>query len=78
VFDLDETLIHSVVCKKDHPDALEIAIEGTKTYVKILPIKKNKLRVNIRPFMYEFLHEMKKLYDLCIYTASQAPYANAI
>jgi hypothetical protein len=40
VFDLDETLIHSVLCKKDHPDALEIAIEGTKTYVKILPIKK--------------------------------------
>jgi hypothetical protein len=40
VFDLDETLIHSVVCKKGHPEALEIAIEGTKTYVKILPIKK--------------------------------------
>lgn len=68
VFDMDETLIHSVACIKNDPGAIEIMISTGKSYLKI----------NKRPFMYEFLDEMKKMYDLAIYTASQGSYAKCI
>lgn len=68
MFDLDETLIHTELLSEYKPDSIELNMEGKIAYIKI----------NIRPFMYEFLNEMIKLFDLCIYTASQDFYAKAI
>lgn len=36
------------------------------------------MKINIRPFVYQFLEEMKKYYNIVLFTASQKNYAEKI
>lgn len=67
-FDLDETLIHTEILIRPSSDSVEFVIDGIRTDIKL----------NVRPYMYEFLNEIKKYYDLCVFTASQSSYAKTV
>ncbi|CAI2379116.1 unnamed protein product [Moneuplotes crassus] len=76
VFDMDETLIHCVPysCYKDKPEMIEecdVSID-----CDIGP--DNKLYVNIRPYIIEALREIKKEYQIIVFTASVQQYADPI
>lgn len=69
VLDLDETLVHS--CFQPVPNSdfiIPIVIEGVKHTVYVLK----------RPFVDDFLYEMSKIYEIVIFTASVALYANPL
>lgn len=36
------------------------------------------MKINLRPFVYQFLDEMKEYYNLVLFTASQKSYARKI
>lgn len=65
VLDLDETLIHSV--SKDEICQVTISDEGGCA-----------IRMNIRPYVREFLENMSKFYHIYVYTASTKSYAQPI
>lgn len=70
VLDLDETLIH---CNTSGSENVDI----------ILPIKfptgeKIEAPINIRPYVREFLAEMNNYYEIIVFTASHACYANVV
>ena len=70
ILDLDETLVHSSF--KNFPFAPDLLLK--------IPLDKKIYFVNvlIRPYVYEFLNEMSKYYELIIFTASVSTYANAL
>ena len=72
VFDLDETLIHGVVNTQNY--------ENKDNLLSItLPSKKiAKIGVNIRPHWEEAIQRISKLYNIVIYTASHASYADSV
>ena len=72
VFDLDETLIHGVVNTQNY--------ENKNNLLNItLPSKKiAKIGVNIRPHWEEAIQRISKLYNIVIYTASHASYADSV
>jgi len=69
--DLDETLVHC--CNYDI---------GERSYHFMVSYMTNKgmvnAKINLRPFLYEFLQSVSKHYDIVIYTASSRDYALAI
>lgn len=72
IFDLDETLIHCISEKQVKSDT------GSSTFVDadvVLAIKywdgDEQLPINIRPFFKEWLKEIKKEYQIIIFTASK-------
>ena len=72
VFDLDETLIHGVVNTQNYRNKDNILSI-------ILPSKKiAKIGVNIRPHWEEAIQRISKLYNIVIYTASHASYADSV
>jgi len=68
IMDLDETLITSC-SKRDNPDKV-LEPEGCDD--------KTPIMIKIRPFAREFLKKMKEQYEILVFTASTAPYADAI
>lgn len=70
ILDLDETLVHSSFKPFPfHPDiGLHIAVNNKTHTVNVLK----------RPYVNEFLSKMSQLYELVIFTASVAPYANPL
>jgi len=68
VLDLDETLVHSSFQPVDCSFAISIELDGTQYGVSVLK----------RPFVDEFITECAKLYELVIFTASLAEYANPV
>ena len=72
VFDLDETLIHGIVNTQKY--------ENKENIISIiLPSKKvAKIGVNIRPHWEEAIIRISKLYNIVIYTASHASYADSV
>ncbi len=71
--DLDETLIHC--CNFDPPEM--------QNYQSIVNYKSDKgayitAKINVRPFVTEFLKDVSKYYDVVIYTASEREYAMAV
>jgi len=70
ILDLDETLVHSSF--KNFPFTPDLLLK--------IPLDKNIYFVNVlvRPYVYEFLNEMSKYYELIIFTASVSTYANAL
>jgi len=68
VLDLDETLVHSSFMPIDCSFAISIELDGSQYGVSVLK----------RPFVDEFITECAKLYELVIFTASLAEYANPV
>lgn len=69
VLDLDETLVHSSFTQINKPDiTLNVDIESSKCSIYVLK----------RPHLEEFLEGVSKLYEIVIYTASLAKYANPL
>lgn len=63
---MDETLIHSWFKPIKNPDiTLEVKIKN----------KFSKIYVLTRPYVYKFLKEVQKLYEIIIFTASVSTYA---
>jgi carboxy-terminal domain RNA polymerase II polypeptide A small phosphatase len=69
LLDLDETLVHSSFIKPDSFDAV-FMVDYNK---RQLPVY-----VNVRPFVQRFLKEMSKCYEIMIFTASIAKYADKV
>lgn len=67
VLDLDETLIHSTVNNTDKGELMSYYNEDKKLV---------KFRVIKRPYVDEFLKELKKYYTLILFTASERLYAD--
>lgn len=66
MLDLDETIIHSWFKKIKNPDIyLDINIKTNRSPIYVM----------VRPGAYEFLEEMKKYYEIVIFTASVSSYA---
>lgn len=69
VLDLDETLIHSSFRPVESADiVITVEIEGEHHYVY----------VRKRPFVDEFLERLAPLWELVVYTASMAKYADPL
>lgn len=69
VLDLDETLIHSSFRPVDNAEiVISVEIEGEYHYVY----------VRKRPYVDQFLERVSPLYELVVYTASVAKYANPL
>jgi len=68
VLDLDETLVHSSFQPIECSFAITIELDGAQYGVSVLK----------RPFVDEFIEECAKLYELVIFTASLAEYANPV
>jgi len=68
VLDLDETLVHSSFQKMECSFSLPINLGGIKYEVYVLK----------RPHVDEFIKECAKTYELVIFTASLAEYANPV
>lgn len=69
VLDLDETLVHSSFRPIDDADIIiTVEIEGENHFVY----------VRKRPFVDEFLARLAPIYELVVYTASVAKYANPL
>lgn len=62
--DLDETLIYSSR-DKIHLDSIKLK-------------SPNKGYINLRPFVHQFLEEVSKIFNLILYTAGEAFYAEQI
>ena len=71
--DLDETLIHC--CNFDPIEQQQCQYLISYRSDKGVPIA---VKINIRPFVLEFLIDVSKYYDIVIYTASEKEYANAV
>lgn len=69
VLDLDETLIHSCFRHVPNPD-ITITVEIDEHH--------HKVSVRKRPGVDEFLAQVAQLYEVVVYTASKAKYANPL
>ncbi|CAI2384167.1 unnamed protein product [Moneuplotes crassus] len=80
VFDLDETLIHSFHEKNiDSDTGSSKPIEADTVLIfDEDPENLLKLPINIRPFVKESLREIRKYYQIIIFTASEKTYADKI
>lgn len=75
ILDLDETLIHCFTPEEfdisPHVPDLNLQITGPED-------SSSTISISIRPYAYEFLDEMSKLFEIAIFTASSPLYANKI
>ena len=68
VLDLDETLVHASVEHTTHDVAFNVDMGS-----QIIPVF-----VKIRPFAREFLQRVATLFEVAVFTASLAPYADQV
>jgi RNA polymerase II subunit A small phosphatase-like protein len=69
VLDLDETLVHSTFEPTDDSDlVVRVTIEGSNYNVY----------VKMRPGLDEFLEEVAEYYEVVVFTASMAKYADPV
>ena len=82
LLDLDETLIHSEFRDSTNYKSLDKMKEKSKCYNRSFSYVENNYRyyfdIYFRPFLFDFLHEIKNYFDLAIFTASSKGYADAI
>lgn len=68
VLDLDETLVHASVEHTAHDVAFNVDLGA-----QIIPVY-----VKIRPFAKDFLRRVSALFEVAVFTASLAPYADQV
>lgn len=74
IFDLDETLIHSVddIHREKYEKLVAMHRDGN-------PVSNyNSIGFNIRPWAVECVKAAKRFYQVILWTASNKPYADAI
>lgn len=69
VLDLDETLVH---CHAERVDSCDFEFNVKMGTMELT------LSANLRPFLFEFLEEVSKLFEVVIFTASRREYACAL
>ncbi len=69
IFDMDETLIH---CLEDSSEKGDVSFEITVNNQNI------SIEVNLRPYVREMLGRLSKHYEIVVFTASYACYADKI
>lgn len=80
IFDMDETLIHWVPERIRPSDIEKSGVQKTDLLLKFKCSSKeiDYLPVNVRPFIREWILEIKKTYQVIIFTASKKGYADTI
>ena len=82
LLDLDETLIHSEFRHPSNYKSLDKLKENSKCYCRSFSYIENNYKyyfdIYFRPFLFDFLHEIKNYFDLAIFTASSKGYADTI
>jgi RNA polymerase II subunit A small phosphatase-like protein len=79
IFDMDETLIHCIPDRHLHSDTGSSAIKQTDVVLKFnYSDCVETLPVNIRPYIKECIMEIKKEYQVIVFTASKKEYADTI
>lgn len=75
LLDLDETLIHCFT-----PEEFDISPHVPDLNLQILgpDDQKSTISISIRPYAYEFLSSLSKLFEIAIFTASSPLYANKV
>ena len=68
VLDMDETLIHAIPDTKENIDPK--LKEEAHVQLDFVHGDVSKLFVNIRPYMLEWVHKLKEMYQIVIFTAS--------
>lgn len=70
LLDLDETLIHADFenLSPNHDEIISFNADGNEVFVGII----------LRPGVFEFLENLRKIFDIYIYTASKKEYADAV
>lgn len=71
ILDLDETLVHCFLNRNEF-----------RTYDSVLKVENEGMMLDvyckIRPFVHTFLKEASKMFEIVVFTASQASYANKV
>ena len=82
LLDLDETLIHSEFRDSSNYKYLDKMKENSKCYNRSFSYIENDYKyyfdIYFRPFLFDFLHEIKNYFELAIFTASSKRYADTI
>ena len=82
LLDLDETLVHSEFRHPSNFKSLDKLKENSKCYNRSFTYIENDYKyyfdVYFRPYLFDFLHEIKNYFDLAIFTASSKGYADTI
>ena len=73
VLDLDETLVH---CTDKENDDIFHKAESFVYRVETQDNGFHEYKVYIRPYLYEFLAQASKYFQLVIFTSSRSRYAN--
>jgi TFIIF-interacting CTD phosphatase-like protein len=72
IFDLDETLAHCVrKPREDMPPQVFLNVVDLRGQIR-------RVGFNIRPFTQEVLEAANKNYEVCVFTASNATYADTV
>ena len=82
LLDLDETLVHSELRHPSNYKSLDKLKENSKCYNRSFSYIENDYKyyfdIYFRPYLFDFLHEIKNYFDLAIFTASSKGYADTI
>ena len=82
LLDLDETLIHSEFRDSSNYKSLDRIKQNSKCYNRSFSYIDDNYQyyfdIYFRPFLFDFLHEIKNYFDLAIFTASSKGYADII
>ena len=82
LLDLDETLIHSEFRNPLNYKTLDKIKENSKCYNRSFSYIEDNFKyyfdIYFRPFLFDFLHEIKYYFDLVIFTASSKRYADTV
>ena len=82
LLDLDETLVHSELRHPYNYKSLDKLKENSKCYNRSFSYIENDYKyyfdIYFRPYLFDFLHEIKIYFDLAIFTASSKGYADTI
>ena len=82
LLDLDETLVHSEFRDSTNYKSLDKMKENSKCYNRAFSYVENNYKyyfdIYFRPFLFDFLHEIKNYFDLAIFTASSKGYADTV
>ena len=82
LLDLDETLIHSEFRDNYNYKSLDKMKAHSKCYHRSFSYIENNYKyyfdIYFRPFLFDFLHEIKNYFDLAIFTASSKGYADTV
>lgn len=70
VLDLDETLVHASVETSDGNHDVAFVVEMNNQKINVY--------VKIRPLAREFLRRVAMMFEVCVFTASLAPYADRV